>query len=148
MPTLADNRRATYDYKILEKYEAGLVLTGPEVKSAKSGRINLQGAYIIPKGRELWLTGCHISPYAPAGVLPGYDPTRDRKLLLKRSELDYLVGRAGEKGLTLVPVSVYTSHMLVKLGLGLGRGKTQHDKRAAIRKRETTRELRQRTLQV
>lgn len=147
MPSLADNRRATYDYQILDKIEAGLVLSGPEVKSAKAGHLNLQGAYVIPKGSELWLTGCHISPYAPAGPQPSYDPTRDRKLLLKQSELRYLLGKVKEPGLTLVPLSVYTAHRLVKLELAVARGKSRYDKRAAIRKRETKRELRQRTLQ-
>lgn len=146
MPTLAHNRRARHDYAILETFEAGLVLTGAEVKSAKAGRVSLQGAFVIPKMEELWLTGAHIAPYPPAGQGAAYDPARDRKLLLKRAELAHLVGRARERGLTLVPLSVYTAHRFVKLELALARGKTRYDKRAAIKRREIEREVRSRTL--
>lgn len=146
MPTLAQNRRARHDYEILETFEAGLVLSGAEVKSAKGGRINLQGAFVIPKGEELWLTGANIAAYAPAGQGRVYDPIRDRKLLLKRSELQHLSGKVRERGLTLVPLSVYTSHRFVKLELALARGKTRYDKRAAIRRREIEREVRSRSL--
>ncbi|MBI5466108.1 MAG: SsrA-binding protein SmpB [Candidatus Kerfeldbacteria bacterium] len=143
MPTLTQNKRARYDYEILQKYEAGLVLSGPEVKSAKLKHVVLQGAYLIPKGNELWLTGCSIAPYPPAsGVQAGYDARRDRKLLLKSSELSYLLGKMREPGLTLVPLSLYTAHRLVKLEFAVARGKTRYDKRAAIRKRETAREIR------
>lgn len=147
MPTLAQNRKARHDYDILETYEAGLVLTGAEVKSVKGGRINLQGSFVVPKGNELWLTGCHIAPYAPAaGTSPSYDPLRDRKLLLKQTELQHLAGKVRESGLTLVPLSVYTAHRFVKLELALARGRTRHDKRAAIKRREVEREVRKRTL--
>ncbi len=143
MSKLADNKRALYDYQILEKFEAGLVLTGPEVKSAKGGRINLQGAYVIPKGSELWLSGADITLYLPAKTQQvGYDSKRDRKLLLKQAELAYLLGKIKEKGLTLMPLSVYTSRRLIKLEIGLARGKTRYDKRAEIRKREVNREIR------
>jgi SsrA-binding protein len=143
MPQLTQNKRAYYDYNILQKYEAGLVLTGPEVKSAKQGQVVLQGAYLIPKGSELWLTGCSIAPYSPArGVQEGYDARRDRKLLLKASELQYLLGKMREPGLTLVPLSLYTSHRFIKLEFALARGKTKYDKRTAIRKREVAREIR------
>lgn len=142
MPTLAQNRRALHDYKILEKMEAGLVLTGAEVKSAKGGRVNLQGAYVIPKGGELWLTGMNIAAYPPAKRAEVvYDPLRDRKLLLKQSELSYLLGKIKERGLTLVPLSVYTTHRFVKVELGLGQGKSRYDKRVSIRKREVAREI-------
>ena len=143
MPTLANNRRATHDYQILEKFEAGLMLSGAEVKSAKGGRINLHGAYVIPKGTELWLTGVNIAAYVPAkGSQVGYEPEHDRKLLLKRAELSYLMGKLGQGGLTVVPLSVYTSHRFVKVELGLARGKTRYDKRSTLRKRETDREVR------
>jgi len=143
MPTLAQNKHAWHDYQILEKFEAGLILTGPEVKSAKGGQVNLQGAYVIPKVGELWLTGCSIAPYAPAkGVQQGYDPTRDRKLLLTSHELGYLTGKLKQRGLTLVPLSIYTAHRFVKVELGLSRGKTRYDKRVTLRKRETDREIR------
>lgn len=143
MPTLAQNRRALHDYLILEKFEAGLVLTGAEVKSAKAGRMNLQGAYVIPKGRELWLTNADIAAYPPAKVSGrAYDAKRDRKLLLKRRELEQLLGKLSQGGLTIVPISVYTAHRFIKVELGLARGKTRYDKRVAIRKRETEREIR------
>ncbi len=142
MATIAENRRARHDYEILERVEAGLVLSGAEVKSAKTGRVQLQGSYVLPKGQELWLTGMHIAPYAPAGAGVSYQPIRDRKLLLKRRELSHLFGKLAEQGLTLVPLSVYTSHRFVKVELGLGRGKTRHDKRASIKKRETERDMR------
>jgi SsrA-binding protein len=142
MPTLTQNRRAMHDYKILEKMEAGLVLTGAEVKSAKGGRVNLQGTYVIPKGGELWLTGMNIAAYLPAkGAEAIYDSLRDRKLLLKHKELSYLLGKIKEHGLTLVPLSVYTTHRFVKVELGLGKGKSSYDKRASIRKREVEREV-------
>jgi SsrA-binding protein len=101
----------------------------------------------MPKGAELWLTGCHIAAYAPAGDRQlAYDAERDRKILLKRSELEHLVGKLHQGGLTLVPLSVYTAHRFVKLELALARGKTRYDKRVSIRKRETERELRRSTL--
>jgi SsrA-binding protein len=142
MTTLTYNRRARHDYDILEKFEAGLVLTGAEVKSAKAGRVQLQGAYVLPKGTELWLTGAQIAAYAPAGQAAAYDPARDRKLLLSHRELAYLFGKLSEQGLTLVPLSVYTSHRFVKVELGLARGKTRYDKRVSIRQRETQKEVR------
>ncbi len=143
MPTLAQNRKALHEYQILEKFEAGLVLSGAEVKSVKGGRAALTGAYVIPKGTELWLTGCHIAPYAPAGSRQlGYEAERDRKLLLKRSELQHLSGKLRQGGLTVVPLSLYTAHRFVKVELGLARGKTRYDKRVTIRKRETEREIR------
>lgn len=140
---LAENRRVRHDYSILEKFEAGLVLTGPEVKSIKAGRANLASAFVIPKGSELWLTGMHVAPYPPAKrEQAGYDPAHDRKLLLGTAELNYLSGKLRTQGLTVVPLTLYTSHRFVKVELGLARGKTRYDKRAAIRKRETDREVR------
>jgi len=143
MGRLADNKRVLHDYAILEKFEAGLVLTGAEVKSAKGGRINLHGSFVIPKMGELWLTGVNIAPYLPAKTTqPSYDPARDRKLLLKFGELSHLFGKIKEKGLTLVPLSVYTRHRLIKVEIGLARGKTKHDKRETLKKRELNREIR------
>ena len=143
MPVLAENRRARHDYSILEKFEAGLVLTGPEVKAIKTGRANLQGTFVIPKGQELWLTGMHVAPYAPARrEQVGYQPERDRKLLLGAHELSYLGGKLRQQGLTVVPLSLYTSHRFVKVELGVARGKTRYDKRASLRQRETEREIR------
>lgn len=149
MAHLAENRRALHDYLVLEKYQAGLVLLGAEVKSIKNGRASLQGAFVIPKGDELWLTGMHVAPYAPAkgSSLDKLDPERDRKLLLTERELSYLRGKLKEKGLTLVPLSLYNAHRFVKVELGLARGKTKYDKRASLKKKETDREIR-RTLKI
>lgn len=147
MPKLADNRRAMHDYQILETYEAGLVLSGAEVKSIKGGRCNLAGSYVIPKGMELWLTGAQIASYPPAKAHQvGYDAAQDRKLLLRSRELLYLLGKVKQEGLTLVPVSVYTKHSLIKLELGLARGKTRYDKRASLRRKDAAKEIRNRTL--
>jgi SsrA-binding protein len=142
MPQLAENRKARYDYSILEKFEAGLVLTGPEVKAIKGGRANLQGSFVLPKGLELWLVGMQVAPYPPAKrEQVGYDPKRDRKLLLGDFELKHLIGKLREKGLTVVPLSLYTSHRFIKVEVGLARGKTRYDKRIALRQRETAKEI-------
>ncbi|MFH1112173.1 MAG: SsrA-binding protein SmpB [Patescibacteria group bacterium] len=143
MPHIADNKKALFNFKIQEKFEAGLVLTGPEVKSAKRGSVNLQGSYVIPKQGELWLVGAHIAPYAPArGVQKNYDPKRDRKLLLTKKEISYLLGKSSATGLTIVPMAVYTTHRLVKVQIAVAIGKKMHDKRAAIKKREVERDIR------
>lgn len=147
MTKLATNRRATFDYKILEKYEAGIQLTGQEVKSAKNKNISLKGAYVTinntgPGGHpEAWLINCHVSPYNKAGDLPDYDPTRSRKLLLHKKEIRNLIGKLTQKGLTLVPLSLYTSKSRVKVKFGIGRGKKQFDKREDIKKRDSDRRL-------
>ncbi|MFA4936935.1 MAG: SsrA-binding protein SmpB [Patescibacteria group bacterium] len=143
MPHLADNKKALFNFNIQEKFEAGLVLQGAEVKSAKRGSINLQGSYVIPKQGELWLVGAHIAPYAPArGVQKNYEPKRDRKLLLHQKELSYLLGKGRVKGLTIVPISVYTTHGMVKVEIAVAVGKNKYDKRVAIKKREVNREIR------
>lgn len=143
MSILADNRKALFNFNIQDKFEAGLVLTGPEVKSAKAGRVNLQGSYVIPKRGEFWLVGCHIAPYPPAhGVQQGYDPKKDRKLLLTKKEISYLLGKSASRGLTIVPLSVYTTHRLVKIQIAVATGKNKADKRRAIKKKEIDRELR------
>jgi SsrA-binding protein len=134
------NRRAFHDYFIDERYEAGLVLTGSEVKSLREGRANLRDAYARFFGEELYLVGAHISPYGPASQF-GHDPVRSRKLLLHRREIDRLRGKIKERGLTLVPLRLYWSKGRAKTELGLGRGKKFHDKRAAIRERTEQREM-------
>lgn len=142
MPTLAKNRRAHYEYEILETLEAGLVLTGPEVKSIRAGHANLAGAYVTFHGAEAHLTNAHIAPYAFAVKNDHYEPTQTRKLLLKKREIAYLRGKLQEKGLTAIPLSLYTKQRLIKLEIGLARGKKTHDKRASIKKREVDREIR------
>lgn len=138
--TVATNRRALHDYEILETVEAGLVLQGTEVKALRQGRADLKEAYARIEGGEGWLLGCHISPYAQ-GNRYNHPPTRPRKLLLHRRELDRLAGRVQEKGLTLVPLRLYFRGGRAKLELGLGRGRKLIDKRHVIREREERREM-------
>lgn len=142
MPTLARHPRATFDYDILERLEAGIELSGAEVKAAKAGHVSLKGAYVALRGGRAYLWGAHISHYAPAGDKGGYDPTRSRVLLLRKSEIRRMAGRIEAGGLTLIPLSFYTKAGLVKVELGLARGKKKYEKRAAIRKREAEREAR------
>lgn len=140
MKILAINKQARYNYEILGKYEAGIEFTGPEVKSAKLKQISLKGSYVTIKDSEVWLLNCHISPYKKARQ-EGYDPTRTRKLLLHRKEIDSLIGKLKQKGLTLVPLKVYTKKKLVKVEFGLGRGKRKYEKRELIKKREAKRKI-------
>lgn len=148
MPSLAVNKRAFHDYQILEKFEAGLVLTGQETKSARQGHISLKGSFVTvtvggEKARpEAWLLNAHISPYKPAGDLKGYEPTRSRKLLMHRREIDYLIGKKQQGGLTLIPLSLYTAKSKIKVEVALCKGKKQYDKREDMRKRESDRAIR------
>jgi len=139
---LAENRRARYDYEILDTYEAGLVLHGHEVKSIKTGRVSLRGAYVIIKDNEAYLINTLISPYQPANTPDDYNPERNRKLLLNKSEIKSLISKSKRKGLTLVPLKLYTKRGKIKLGLAVAKGKREIDKREAIKKRETEREIR------
>lgn len=137
---VASNRRALHDYEILEKVEAGLVLLGPEVKSLREGRANLSDAYAVLRRGEVWLLNAHVSPYDKAGR-DNPDPRRERKLLLSRAEIARLGGKVAERGLTLVPLSIYFKNGRAKVELGLARGKRVHDKRESIRRREQEREM-------
>jgi SsrA-binding protein len=141
MPALAKNPRAKYDYEILETFEAGLVLSGQEVKSIKNGRMSLKGAYITIKNEEVWLINAFIPPYQIKNTPADYEPNQSRKLLLNRSEIKNLIGRTKQKGLTLVPLRVYTKHNRIKLEFGIGRGKKKVDKREKIKKREAQRRI-------
>jgi SsrA-binding protein len=136
----ATNRRARHDYHIEETYEAGIVLTGAEVKSLRSGRASLAESYARVSDGEVWLENLHISPYSHAGR-GEYDPRRPRKLLLHRAEIERLIGRTQERGFTLVPMRVYFTRGLAKVQLGLGRGKRTHEKRDAALEREHRREI-------
>jgi len=136
MTTLATNKRARFDYEISDTYEAGLALLGHEVKSAKTGHISLKESFVTIKGNELYLTNANIPLYKHAGVVPNHNPTRPRKLLLRRSEIKQLIGKAKTQGLTLVPIRVYTKKRHLKLEFGVGKGKKQFDKRQTIAKRE------------
>ncbi len=137
---VATNRRAYHDYHIEETHEAGLVLTGTEIKSVRAGSVNLKDSYAVVKNGEAWLLNVHISSYEPASR-QNVDPDRTRKLLLHRGEINRLMGRVQEKGLTIIPLRMYLKHNRAKVELALVRGKRQYDKRAAIAKRETDREI-------
>lgn len=138
---LAQNKKALFDYELIEKYEAGLMLTGYEVKAAKGGQINLKGSFVTFKGNTPLLTNCHISLYKPAGPMPDYIPDRSRPLLLKKREIAYLRAKSQEKGLTIVPVKVYTKNRFIKVEIAVARGKKEFDKRASVKKREINREI-------
>ena len=142
--SIATNRRARYEYEVLDKVEAGIALVGPEVKSLRAGKANLGDAYGIIRGGELWLHNLHISPY-DAASRENPEPRRARKLLLHKREISRLAGKVQERGLTLVPLSLYWKGGRAKVELALVRGKRQYDKREAIRQRETDRDL-QRTM--
>ncbi len=137
---VATNRRARYEYEILDTWEAGLVLVGPEVKSLRDGNANLTDAYVYEKRGELWMKGAHISPYKQAGR-DNPDPRRERKLLLHRREIEKITSAVDQKGLTLVPLSLYFTKGRAKVEIGLARGKKRHDKRETIKKREQDREI-------
>ena len=141
MPTLATNPRANYDYHILETYEAGLVLAGHEVKAIKTGHISLKGSYVTIKDEEAWLINAQIPPYQPKNTPVDYQPGRTRKLLLNKKEIKSLIGQSKQKGLTLVPLRVYTKRGKIKLAFALGQGKRRVDKREKIKKREVKRKI-------
>ncbi len=136
--TIAQNRRARHDYEILARFEAGIALTGSEIKSVRDHKVQLQGAYARIKDGEVWLVGANIAPYRNAGYAP-HDPTRDRKLLLHRREIRRLEQMVGEKGLTLIPLSMYFKNGRAKVELGVGRGLKRYDKREMIKARELER---------
>ena len=138
--TLCANRKARYDYHIEESFEAGVVLLGSEVKSIRQGRANLRDGYAAFSGGELFLHNCHISPYEQASQF-NLDPLRPRKLLMRRSEIERLRGKVEQKGLTLVPLSLYLKGPHVKVNLALARGKKEYDRREDIKEREADREV-------
>ena len=140
-PIVADNRKAGYDYHLLEEFEAGLALTGTEVKAAREGRVNLREGYCRFQGDEIFLLGAHIGQYSHGGYA-SHDPVRSRKLLLNRAELNKLLGKTTEKGLTIVPLRMYFKKGRIKLAIALAKGKKAYDKRETIRRREADRETR------
>ena len=137
---IAENRRARHDYHLLERLEAGIVLTGTEVKSLRDGRVTLQRAYADVRDGEVYLVGAHISEYAQ-GNIANHDPDRDRKLLLHRREIASLVGKVQERGLTLVPTRLYFKDGRVKVELALARGKEARDKRRDLAERDARRQI-------
>lgn len=145
MKVFAENKKAYFDYEILERIEAGIVLIGQEVKSIKSGRINLAGSYVVANNEEFFLVGCNIPPYQPKNAPSNYNPERSRKLLLKKSEIKYLIGKSQQRSLTLMPLKVYTKKAQIKIEFGIAKGKKKFDKRETIKKRDIKREI-ERTL--
>lgn len=148
MRIISENKKAYFNYEILKKFEAGISLIGQEVKSIKTKSLSLKGGYVVLKNQprkqtpEVFLVGCTISPYQPNNTSDDYNPRRSRKLLLKKPEIKYLIGKSKEKGLTIVPLKVYTKKGKIKIEIGIGKGKRKADKREAIKKREVNREMR------
>jgi SsrA-binding protein len=138
--TLARNKKALHEYHIVDSYEAGIVLAGPEVKSVRAGRVSLTEAFARVDGSEVYLYGMHITPYDPASRW-NVDPLRTRKLLLHRSEIRRLIGATQQEGFTLVPIELYLKDGFVKVALALGKGKKMHDKREDAKRRDAEREI-------
>lgn len=140
--TIAENRRARFDYEIAQKYEAGIELQGHEVKSAKGGRLQVAGAHVLIRGGEAWLVNSHIPPYQAANMPPDYEEDRARRLLLSRNEIEELQGALMDRSRHVIPLRAYLKHGLIKLELGLGRSRKKSDKREVIKKRTHHREMR------
>jgi SsrA-binding protein len=137
---VASNRRASHRFNLLERFECGIVLTGTEVKSLREGKAQLKDSYAVVRDGEVWLIGVYIPPYEPASR-DNHEPERDRKLLLHRSEIERLIGKTRERGLTLVPTRIYFSGARAKVELALAQGKDLYDKREAIRNRDMARDV-------
>ncbi|MFZ2072694.1 MAG: SsrA-binding protein SmpB [Minisyncoccia bacterium] len=142
MANYAENRKAYFNYEILEKYEAGIELLGTEVKSVRAGKMSLEGAFVIVRGGEAFLINANIPPYQPNNSPKDYEPLRNKKLLLTKKELTELAGSEKNKSLTIVPISVYNKGRKIKVEIALVKGKKKYDKRETIKKRETEREVR------
>jgi len=142
MPSYAENRKARFNYEILEKYETGIELLGTEVKSVRGGQMSLEGAFIIIRGGEAFLINANIPSYQPKNAPADYDPLRNRKLLLTKKEIAKLAGSEKNKSLTIVPISVYNKNRKIKVEIALVKGKKKFDKRETIKKRDTDREIR------
>ncbi|MFH0853069.1 MAG: SsrA-binding protein SmpB [bacterium] len=142
MPRLATNKQAGFEFDLKDRLEAGIQLTGPEVKSVKRGEVNMKGSYVSIRTNDIWLVNCYISPYKPAAAIQtNYSPTRERKLLIHKKEAGQLAGLPKSRGLTIVPISFYTKGAFIKVELAVARGKKQSDKRASIKKREVDRNI-------
>lgn len=141
MEIYSENKKAGFDYEILERFEAGLVLFGQEVKSIRTGHINLSGTFVTVRNGKPYLIGVKVPPYQPNNAGAGYNEDRDRKLLLTKKEIDYLAGRSKEKGFSLIPLKVYDKSGKIKLEFGLAKGKRKYDKKEKIKKRDVEREI-------
>ena len=142
MANYAENRKARFDYEILEKYEAGIELLGPEVKSVRNGRMSLEGAFVIIRGGEAFLINSNIPPYQVKNAEKDYDPLKNRKLLLTKKEIAELAASEKNKSLTIIPMTVYNKGRKIKVGIALVKGKKKFDKRESLKKRDTDREIR------
>jgi SsrA-binding protein len=138
---VATNRKAGRDFHLEDKYEAGLVLKGTEIKSIRAGRVNLSDGYVQPRDGELWLINVHIAPYDPSGRYYGHEPLRPRKLLLHRREINRLISRVTERGYTIVPTRLYLKGGRAKIEIALAKGKRKYDKRQAIAERTAKRDI-------
>lgn len=141
MTILVKNKEAFFNYAIEHELEAGIVLSGQEVKSIKAGNVSLKGAHVIVRGNEVFLVNAHVTPYKYAGNVAGYDPTKARKLLLKRKEISSLTGKYKVQGMAVVPLELKVVKGLIKVKLGIGRGKKKFDKRETIKRREANRKI-------
>ena len=141
MKVYSENKKAGFDYEVLEKFQAGVVLFGQEVKSIKTGHINLAGSYVSVNTGEPFLLGVKVPPYQPNNAGADYNEERQKKLLLNKKEIDYLVGKTKTKGFSLIPLKIYENNGRIKLEFGLARGKKKYDKKDKIKKRENDREI-------
>lgn len=141
MSLILKNKKAYFDYEILETYEAGIVLSGAEVKSIRNAKANLKGSYVAVKNSEAFIENMHISSYQPKNQ-PDYDPTRRRKLLLKKAEIDRLADSAEQRGLTIIPLEIFSKSGLIKMKIGLCRGRKKYDKREVLKKRQQEKDIR------
>lgn len=141
MKIYAKNKRAFFDYEILEKYQAGIELFGFEVKAIRNGKISLKGAFVIVKNNEAFLINALVSPYQPKNTPKNYDPRRKRKLLLKKEEIKSLIGKAKQQGLTIIPLSVYNKNCKIKIEIALAKSKKKFQKKQAIKEREIEKEI-------
>lgn len=141
MPVLIQNKKVYFDYEVLEKFEAGIELFGFEVKSLKAKHGSITGARVLVRGNEAFVVSMDIPAFQSHNAPPTYEPDRTRKILLNKKELSYLAGKSQQRGLTIVPISVYSKHRLIKMEIGLVKGKKKFDKRETIKKRETKRNI-------
>lgn len=139
--TVATNRRARYEYHLLDTFEAGLVLRGSEIKSVRQGKVDISSAYVRIQGGEAWMVNAHIAPYDAAGIYGQHDPLRDKKLLLNRREIDFLASKSEQDRLTIVVTSIYVARGVAKAGIALARGKRMVDRRETIRRRDHERDM-------
>lgn len=141
MTILGENKKAKFDFELLETYEAGIELFGFEVKAVKNHKMNLEGSYVFPRFGEFFLVGATIAPYQPKNTPKDYESTRERRLLLHKKEINYLVGKISQKGLTILPVKIYAKNGRIKIEIALARKFKKHDKRERIKEKETKRKI-------